>query len=176
MPELVEHQDVTVRAHLSAQGESAAGAIFVGRLGAFRFQATRNQETGWQVTFTGETEMPPGLQEHLVAAALSSIGVAEGLYRHRPPRILTVRMEDLRNGTADLSVDVRDIFLDAGIAQGFVVFPGKGRFTFQADRRPEVGWSVIFGLDFALPTEVQERLEQAVLEQIERVVEQAGEG
>lgn len=169
-------QDVTVRAHLSSDGEQARGAIFVGRMGAFRFQASRDPEVGWAVTFPpGGVEVPSGLQEHLVSAALSAIGVAEGLHRHRPPRILSVRLEDLQVEDVELVVDVRDIFLDAGIAQGFVSVPGKGRFTFQADQRPEMGWNVTFGLDFPLPEEIVALLERVVLGRIEEVLEQTGE-
>jgi hypothetical protein len=174
MPELAA-QDVTVRAHLSSDGEGAHGAIFVGRLGAYRFQAERKRDAGWEITFVGDPEIPHGLHEHLVAAALSSIGVAEGLHRHRPPAILSVELVDLKDEEAEFSVDVRDIFVDAGIAQGFVTVPGKGRFTFQADQRPEVGWSVIFGLDFPLPQKVASRLERVVLDQIEQFVGRASE-
>lgn len=163
-------EDITVRAHLSAGGETARGAIFIGRLGAFRFEAMRDAVLGWSVTFAGDQEIPQGLHEHLVAAALSSIGVAQGLRRQPPPRILTVRVEDLQDEALPLAVDVRDILAEAGIAQGFVTVPGKGRFTFQADQQAEGEWSIAFGLDFALPEEIALRLERLVRAKIEEAM------
>jgi len=160
-------QDITVRTHLFPGGEGARGAVFVGRLGAFRFEASRHQELGWTVSFASEPDIPQGLYEHLVAAALSSIGVAEGLYRHPPPPILTVRLEDLQDEEVEPTVDVRDIFEEAGIAQGFVSIPSKGRFTFQADRQPEGEWSISFGVDLLLPEEVALRLERIVRARID---------
>lgn len=159
-------QDITVRTHLFPGGEAARGAVFVGRLGAFRFEGSRDQDEGWDVTFAAEEQIPPGVHEHLVAAALSSIGVAEGLYRHPPPRILTVELEDLEEGH-EPTVDVRDILVEAGIAQGFISLPGKGRFTFQADRRPEGDWDITFGLDFPLPEELALEMERLVVAEIE---------
>jgi hypothetical protein len=159
-------QDITIRTHLFPGGEGARGAIFVGRLGAFRFEASRDHDNGWGVTFAAEEEIPHGLHDHLLAAALSSIGVAEGLYRHPPPRILTVELEDLEEGT-EPTIDVRDILVEAGIAQGFVSLPGKGRFTFQADRRPEGDWDITFGVEFPLPEEVALEMERLVVTEIE---------
>ncbi|MGC8874166.1 MAG: hypothetical protein ACP5SI_06925 [Chloroflexia bacterium] len=163
-------QDVTVRTHLLPGGREARGAVFVGRLGAFRYEASRHPDTGWMVTFAPEPEIPQGLHEHLVAAALSSIGVAEGLFRQPPPAILSVRPEDLENEALELQVDVRDIFEEVGIAQGFVVLPGKGRFTFQADQQPDGEWSVAFGIDLTLPEEIALRLERTVRARIEEIV------
>ncbi len=159
-------EDITVRAHLFPGGEAARGAIFIGRLGVYRFECSRQPGLPWSVTFSGE-EIPYGLHEHLIAAALSAIGVAEGMYRQPPPRILSVGLEDLRDETAEPSVDLRDILTDAGIAQGFVSLPGKGRFTFQADRRGDGEWSVTFGLDYTLPEDVALRLERIVRARIE---------
>ncbi len=161
-------EDITVRTHLLPGGKSARGAIFIGRLGAFRFDASRDAREGWAVTMSRESDIPQGLHDHLVSAVLSSIGVAEGLYRQPPPRILSVQLEDLENGTLEPTVDVRDILGEAGIAQGFVVVPGKGRFTFQADRQPDGEWSIIFGLDFTLPQEISLQLERLVLAGIEQ--------
>ncbi len=164
-------QDVTVRTHLLPGGSGARGAVFVGRLGAFRYEASRQPETGWTVAFAAEPEIPRGLREHLVAAVLSSIGVAEGLFRQPPPAILTVRLEDLEDETLELQVDVRDIFEEAGIAQGFVVIPGKGRFTFQADQQPDGEWSIAFGIDPTLPEEVALRLERIVRARLEEMIQ-----
>jgi len=125
------------------------------------------------IYWTGEPEIPEGLQDHLISAALSSIGVAEGLYRQPPPRILSVSLEDLQDETLEPTVDVRDILAEAGIAQGFVGISGKGRFTFQADRQPEGEWSIVFGLDYPLPQDVSLRLERIVLHQIEETIEDA---
>jgi hypothetical protein len=163
-------QDITVRTHMVSGGESARGAIFVGGLGAFRFEAARDSIMGWTVAFATENEVPRGLREHLIAAALTSIGVADGLNRQAPPRILSVRLEDLLDEAAELAVDVRDVLADVGMAQGFVSVAGKGRFTFQADRRPEGEWSLAFGLDFALPEEVAMRLERVVVAGIEQAL------
>ncbi len=162
-------EDITVRAHLLPGGEVARGAIFIGRLGAFRFEASRDEIMGWTISFAGE-EIPRSLQDHLFAAAISAIGVADGLYRQPPPRILYVRLEDLLDETLQPTVDVRDILAEAGIAQGFVNVPGKGRFTFQADRLGEGEWSIVFGLDFALPADVALRLERLVLIAIEAAI------
>lgn len=164
-------EDITVRAHLFPGGETARGAVFIGRLGAFRFEARRDVVMGWTVAFADEPEIPTGLREHLVAAALSAIGVAHGLYRQPPPRILSVRLEDLQDEALVPVVDVRDILAEAGIAQGFVTIPGKGRFTFQADRLPEGDWSILLGLDYALPEEVALRLERLVRAKIEEEME-----
>jgi len=163
-------RDITVRTHLTSGGESARGAIFVGGLGAFRFEAARDSIMGWIVSFTGEPEVPRGLREHLIAAALTSIGVADGLNRQPPPRILSVRLEDLLDEKATLDVDVRDILADVGIVQGFVTVANKGRFTFQADRRAEGEWSIALGLDFALPEEVALRVERVVIARIEKAL------
>lgn len=163
-------RDITVRTHLASGGEGARGAIFVGGLGAFRFEAARDTIMGWVVSFTGDPEVPRGLREHLIAAALTSIGVADGLNRQPPPRILSVRLEDLANEKTDLDVDVRDILADVGMAQGFVTVAKKGRFTFQADRRAEGEWSIAFGLDFTLPEEVALRVERAVISKIEKAM------
>jgi hypothetical protein len=163
-------QDITVRTHLVSGGESARGAIFVGGLGAFRFEASRDTIMGWTVAFATENEIPRGLHEHLIAAALTSIGVADGLNRQPPPRILSVRLEDLEEESAELTVDVRDVLADVGMAQGFVNVTGKGRFTFQADRNQEGEWSLAFGLDFALPEEVSLRLERVVVSKIEQAL------
>ena len=162
-------QDITVRTHLASGGESARGAIFVGGLGAFRFEAARDSIMGWIVSFAGEPEVPRGLREHLIAAALTSIGVADGLNRQPPPRILTVRLEDLTNEKAALEVDVRDILAEMGIAQGFVTVANRGRFTFQAERR-EGEWNIAFGLDFALPEDIALRVERVVRGKIEQVM------
>jgi len=164
-------QDVTVRTHLFPGGTGARGAVFVGRLGAFRYEASRDPETGWVITFAAEPEIPPGLHEHLVAAALSAIGVAEGLFRQPPPPILSVRPEDLESEAVELEVDVRDVFEEAGIAQGFVAIPGKGRFTFQADLQPDGEWSVAFGIDLPLPEDVALRLERTVRTRIEQILQ-----
>ena len=161
-------QDITVRTHLTPGGESARGAIFVGHLGAFRFEASRDRIMGWIVTLTNESEIPRGLREHLIAAALTSIGVADGLYRQPPPRILSVSLEDLQDHEAEFAVDVRDVMVDAGMAQGFVTVGDKGRFTFQADREGEGDWSITFGLDYRLPEEVTMRLERLVVAAIEK--------
>jgi hypothetical protein len=163
-------QDITVRTHLASGGEAARGAIFVGGLGAFRFEAARDSIMGWVVSFTGDAEVPRGLREHLIAAALTSIGVADGLNRQPPPRILSVRLEDLLDEKTSLDVDVRDILADVGIAQGFVIVANKGRFTFQADRRAEAEWSIAFGLDFSLPEEVALRVERIVISKIEKAM------
>ena len=163
-------QDVTVRTHLASGGETARGAIFVGGLGAFRFEASRDTVMGWTVSFTSDTDVPRGLHEHLIAAALTSIGVADGLTRQPPPRILSVRLEDLQDESAELTVDLRDVLADVGMAQGFVAVGPRGRFTFQADRHPEGEWSFIFGLDFALPEDVVMRLERLVQAEIERAI------
>jgi hypothetical protein len=168
-------EDITVRAHLLAGGEVARGAIFIGRLGAFRFQASRDEIMGWIISFADE-DIPPGLHDHLFAAALSAIGVADGLYRQPPPRILDVHLDDLQDETLEPSVDVRDILAEAGIAQGFVTIPGKGRFTFQADRMGEGQWSIVFGLDFSLPPDVSLRLERLVLSQIEAALDDEDRG
>lgn len=160
-------EDITVRTHLSPGGEKAHGAIFIGRLGAFRFQASREQRRGWVISFSPEPEIPPGLNEPLIAAALSSIGVAEGLHRQPPPGILSVTLEDLQDETLDLSVDVRDVLPDVGIAQGFVSVEGRGRFTFQADRQPDGDWSITFGLDFPLPEDTFLMLERIVVARLE---------
>ena len=163
-------RDVTIRTHLVSGGESARGAIFVGGLGAFRFEAARDTIMGWVINLAGDVEVPRGLRDHLLAAALTSIGIADGLNRQPPPRILSVRVEDLQNESLDLRVDVRDVLADVGMAQGFVTLPSQGRFTFQADRQAEGDWSISFGLDFALPEDVAMRLERIVLAQIERAM------
>jgi len=163
-------QDITVRTHLVSGGESARGAIFVGGLGAFRFEASRDTIMGWLVTFASEADVPRGLREHLIAAALTAIGVADGLNRQPPPRILSVRLDDLQDESVELTVDVRDVLADVGMAQGFVNVAGKGRFTFQADRSPEGEWNLAFGLDFTLPEEVSLRLERVVLARIEQAL------
>lgn len=163
-------QDITVRTHLFPGGERARGMIFVGRLGAFRFEASRDLKDGWSVQFGSEPETPDGLCEPLLAAALSSISVAEGLHRHPPPRILTVEAADVKDGMDSLIVDVRDIFHEAGIAQGFVTVPSKGRFTFQADQRSEGEWNITFGLDFTLSSEVLLQLERQVRSRIEQII------
>jgi hypothetical protein len=72
--------------------------------------------------------------------------------------------------TADLTVDVRDVLPDIGMAQGFVTVASRGRFTFQADRQAEREWAITFGLDFSLPEEVALRLERVVLDKIEKVL------
>jgi hypothetical protein len=156
-----------VRTHLAPNGEKAHGAIFIGRLGAFRFTASRKPDKGWEVAFSPEPSIPPGLNEPLIAAALSSIGVAEGLHRQPPPGILSVTLEDLQDETLGLSVDVRDILPEAGIAQGFVHVEGRGRFTFQADQQPDGDWSVAFGLDFPLPEDTFLMLERIVVARLE---------
>ncbi|MBN1485442.1 MAG: hypothetical protein JXA37_12045 [Chloroflexia bacterium] len=163
-------QDINVRTHLFGNGEQARGAIFVGGVGSFRFEGRRASELGWQVSFLSQG-VPQGLEEALLSAVLSSISVAEGLHRHPPPRILSVEIDDLRNESIEPQVDVRDVFVEAGIAQGFVSVPGKGRFTFQADRRPEGEWNILFGLDFALPEKVAARLERLVLPRIEEAMD-----
>jgi hypothetical protein len=163
-------RDITVRTHLASGGETARGAIFVGGLGAFRFEATRDSIMGWIIAFTGDPDVPRGLRDHLLAAALTSIGVADGLNRQPPPRILSVRLQDLADEKAVLEVDVRDVLADVGIAQGFVTVGKKGRFTFQADRQSEGDWSITFGLDFALPDEVILRLERAIRASIEKAL------
>lgn len=163
-------RDITVRTHLASGGETARGAIFVGGLGAFRFEAVRDSIMGWIVSFTGEPDMPRGLREHLLAAALTSIGVADGLNRQPPPRILSVRLKDLVDEQTSLDIDVRDVLADVGIAQGFVTVGKKGRFTFQADRQAEGEWSITFGLDFALPEEVALRVERIVRNKIEKAM------
>ncbi len=160
-------EDITVRTHLSPGGERARGAVFIGRLGPFRFQASRDRRRGWVVSFAPEPEVPSGLSEPLIAAALSSIGVAEGLHRQPPPRILSVALEDLQDETLGLTVDVRDVLPDVGIAQGFVNVEGKGRFTFQADRQSDGDWSLTFGLDFPLPEDTFLMLERIVVARIE---------
>ena len=163
-------EDVTVRTHLTPGSESARGAIFVGRLGAFRFEASRDQVMGWIISLTNEAEIPRGLREHLIAAALASIGVADGLYRQPPPRILSVRVEDLQEKDAEFTVDVRDVLVDVGIAQGFVTVGGKGRFTFNADRESEGDWSITFGLDYRLPEEAIAQMERLVIAAIEKAL------
>lgn len=170
-------QDVTVRTHLFAGGEKAHGAIFVGGVGAFHFEASRDEVLGWSVSlsYAKDDEIPKGLHEPLVSAVLSSIGVAEGLHRHPPPRILSVSLQDLQSKSVEPTVDVRDVFPDEGIAQGFISVPGRGRFTFQADHRQEGEWNIFFGLDFPLPEKVAARLEQIVLPHIVRALEEYGE-
>ncbi|MGB9722699.1 MAG: hypothetical protein ACP5OO_00785 [Chloroflexia bacterium] len=160
-------EDITVRTHLAPSGEKAHGAVFIGRLGAFRFEAVRDRRKGWVVSFSPEPEIPAGLNEPLTAAALSSISVAEGLHRQPPPGILSVTLEDLQDETLGLSVDVRDILPEAGIAQGFVLVEGRGRFTFQADRQADGDWSIAFGLDFPLPEDTFLMLERIVVARIE---------
>ncbi len=163
-------EDVTVRTHLTPGSGSARGAIFIGRLGAFRFEASRDHVMGWTITLGNESEIPRGLREHLIAAALASIGVADGLYRQPPPRILSVRMEDLQDPAAEFTVDVRDVLVDVGMAQGFVNVEGKGRFTFQADRGSESEWSITLGLDYQLPEEIILRLERLVVAAIDKAL------
>lgn len=164
-------RDITVRTHLASGGETARGAIFVGGLGAFRFEAARDTIMGWVVSFAGESDVPRALRDHLLAAALTSIGVADSLNRQPPPRILSVRLEDLLDETTALDIDVRDVLPDVGIAQGFVKVGKKGRFTFQADRRAEGEWSITFGLDFTLPEEVALRVERIVRTKIEQAID-----
>jgi len=170
MTEMVA-RDITVRTHLTSGGKTARGAIFVGGLGAFRFEAARDTIMGWIVTFTGEPDvLPRGLRDHLLAAALTSIGVADGLNRQPPPRILSVSLKDLLDEKAVLDIDVRDVLADVGIAQGFITVGKKGRFTFQADRQSEGEWNISFGLDFALPEAVALSLERAVKARIEKMM------